>query len=54
MPRPSKPITAENFAQLHRQLARILADPQKVTQDINVAPGLAASPLRLWVILLTV
>lgn len=41
MPRPPKPITAENFAQLHRQLARLLADPTKAAKALNGAPELA-------------
>ena len=41
MPRPPKPITAENFAPLHRQLARLLADQGKAAQALNGAPELA-------------
>lgn len=41
MPRPPKPITAENFAPLHRQLARLLADQGKAAKALNGAPELA-------------
>lgn len=41
MPRPPKPITTEDFAPLHRQLARLLADPAKAAKALNGAPKLA-------------
>lgn len=41
MPRPPKPITAENFAPLHRQLARLLADQGKAAKALRGAPELA-------------
>lgn len=41
MPHPPKPITAEDFAPLHRQLVRLLADPAKAAKALNGTPELA-------------
>lgn len=38
MARPPKSVTPENFALLHPQLARLLADPAKAETSINGAP----------------